>query len=280
MSKREISEQLRQDLELFREQIRSEKHPLIRKWVQDQQEYILGQLSLILNPIFRDTIEEWREKHKIPLFEGGKFHRDWIMEHLLENLPDDDTDERIYTLCKRCHVNPKIYGAFVITYLYYRDPRPYRMEKLSPFSQDPHFRAVDEFRYKSRIELDHGMPREEEYTDNTQRLSIRIFKDTTKGRLIEFIEENWKDIQELQKDLLPYPHRKKYEKFERDIQVYILYLLGNSASDIANIMQRENIPDELDDVTSIELEKDYLLEMSRISEIVSDVAKSIKSINE
>lgn len=276
--KSKISADLAKELETLRDYIKTEDEAYIHK----NQEYILATLALLLSKMFRSTIERWRKTYNIPNINPGSTlngHIEWAMKQG-NGVPYEETDDKVYALCKACHVNPKIYGSFVIDYLYLGDVLPFRPENNNPFSFDPHFNAQEEFRYRSRIELDYGMPREDEYTEEPQKAYIRIFGNTSQKNLINFVKKNWKDIAMIKKNLKPYPHGKKFKKIKRDIQIYLLYLLDKKVDHIAEVIYDENIPEDVTSVVQEKLEKDYDLENNRVYEIIEDIENHIKNINE
>lgn len=264
-----LSEDLIAELHALRNYIRSEEDINI----QSNQEFILGVISLLLNPLFRQTIKTWRKRFKIPKFNQVKTlngHIEWAMSQQGE-IPFEDTDKKIIALCKACHLNPRIYGSFIIDYLYYGEILPFRSESQSPFSNESVFIANDEFRYKSRVEVDYGMPRQDEYTGNPQKLYIRLFNNTSKKGLIKFIEANWKQISSVKKQLNLYPQKTKFKYFKRDIEIYLLFLTGNKVNKIADTIQDENVPAGVTPEKQFELEEKYALDEKRIYNIIDNV---------
>jgi hypothetical protein len=80
--------------------------------------------------------------------------------------------------------------------------------------------------------------------------------------MINFIKENWPMIENIQNNLQPYPHTKRYGSFKRDIVIYLLYQLGYKTPEIDKYLIKVNPSDEL-------LEGD-------IRQTITDVGKRIK----
>lgn len=253
------------------------------KEIQDDQEFILTTLALLLSPNFQKTIQEWRVNYKINVTEILNDYKGdlylWLSEQK-HDLPSSSYDKRICNLCLACNVHPKIYGEFVLEYLYVGFDIPVTSASLKSaklFDLSLHQPLKDEFRYKTRVELDYGEERDDNYTDEPQKVSIQIFKDTSKTGLIKFIETNWLGIQKTQRCLQAYPHTKKFEFFKRDMQVYLLHLLGKKPSEIASNLAKENIPDKEGEEFK-RLEKIYSLDEERIYKITEDFDARIASI--
>lgn len=246
------------------------------------QEYILTSLALLLNSEFKNTIASWRRKYGINVNEWkdelGSSYISWAMKSS-SNPPHWDYDSRVYSLCKKCHVNPRMFGNFVLEYLYKGRTEPV-LENWFFAPWFLHHSVEDEYRFKSRVEVDYGEERPDEYTDDPQKVFLQVFKDTSKTGLINFIEKNWeKRIKPLQQSLKPYPHSRKFEHFKRDIQIFILSLLDNKPNEIAGIIGKENIPEEESEERT-RLEDLYALDEDRIYDIIDNFRDHITSINE
>jgi hypothetical protein len=157
----------------------------------------------------------------------------------------------------------KLYSEFVLEYLYFRSVQ------ISKPSTDVKRTFNYEHKYKVKIDVDYGdylYEEELKYNGEPKKLLIEVFKDTTKNRLINFIEENWHEIEEYKKYLKAYPHTKLYGTFKRDVQVFILSLLGHKASEIGDILIQEN-------------HEDFSLSSNDIYQIINDFKLRIKQYN-
>lgn len=248
------------------------------EWVNTFQEIILTCLSLLLNENFHKSISILRIKHKVPnkWFTTGKLdnlYNDELVE-LLENSPDTTLNEysnEFSEICVKCGVTPKKYNYFVYGYFYLADV------KIDVEALD--FPIIsDDYKYKCGIEVVSGdklsFTDKPALKDTSPKAYIRFYKDTTINQLIEFIKSNKDLIRFIQKRLAggpqTYPHTKSYGRFKRDLQVYLLHLLGNKAPIIAEQIVKENIP-EGENIDIKELEKIYSLENDAIRQIIKDI---------
>lgn len=198
--------------------------------VQQLQAETMTILGLLINPKFRQIVDELREKYNIPEhWHTPKNNINYFDEYTLylesnKEAPTDNFDPTVLKICNEFNIDAKKYSEFVSNYLFFGNTQVLKPPHLEWFE---HFYATDEYRNKASIELDYGEGKEENITETPQKAYIRIYKDTSKTGLISFIEKNWIKISKIQKELEPYPHTKRYGKFKRDIQVYIYHLLGN-----------------------------------------------------
>jgi len=233
-----------------REDIINELHELL--WwlsetkedeVTSKQEEILQIISLITNKQFRKAITKLRNKYEIP--EHWHTPAFWKLEKTLgeteeifqqysdyiDTHPETPTmpyDEAVITFCNQFNLDFKKYGPFILDHLYYGHTWPSRPPQYEWFE---YLYVKDEYRHKTNIVLDYhdnnGRLRE-----TTQKAFIRFYGDTTINQIVEFLDKNQLVISQIQKELTPYPHQKKYGKFARDVKIYIKHLLGQKTSDI------------------------------------------------
>jgi len=234
-------------------------------WVNNNQEAIFTVLYLLLSADFSNKIARLREKHSIP--------KEW---HTKEKLTDEDWerwekwtletkptpprssyDEDIVTLCREVGINPMEYGEFIVGYLYFG-------QIMFTWPMGFNIQTADEYRYRAKLEADYGNGLYDISTNTPQKGYIRFYKDTTQNQLISFIKNNWKDIQSIQQDLLPYPHPKKYSVFKRDILIYLHHLFGNKAPTIAN------------EVASISDNEGYAVDDVEVRQIISFLDRKLK----
>lgn len=275
-----IDEQIKEELETLKQWLQKRDE----SWVQDNQEIILTTVYLLKNIEFKKEINSLRKIHKVPeKWHSARKREDSIYEEwweFIENKkptpPFTIMDREIIEICKKYKVNHKRYGNFVIEYLYFGDATPIRDYYYLNFN------ARGEYRYKARIELDFGEGMYDVPTNTPQKGYIRFFKDTTKNRLIKFIKENWDNIKQIQSNLQPYPHSRKFGSFKRDIQIYLIHLLGKKPDEIIEQVKKENIPNyETLDMYELEkLEKPYDLGENAVYELIKDIDKRIRSIRE
>lgn len=285
MSKKaKVSLEIAKELEEFLGYIQSWDKHIIRSYLANKvrqsnqeksdltiwQEHILTTLALILNPKFRERINSWREEYNFSEFDtSSSDYIDWA-KHQNPSPPYKNTDAKIYDLCADCRVDFKKYGTFIINYLYYGFVTPSGKSRI-PFNLNPYFAPKEEYRYKSRIELDYGIGKPDGYKSKLHKANIRIFGNTSQKNLINFIKVNWSYIVKLQKELEPYPHISKYDNIKREVQVYIFYLLGETATGNADRLSKENIPGNLPPEITEELEKEYNLYEDNINKIVKKI---------
>lgn len=253
-------------------------------WLTKTQEIMLTVLYLLTNQVFKENIGYLRTIYNIPkkFYESGK-NDDKLSNEQLKWIDEQTTNppficdhEDIIKLCNLCGVDSERYGQFVINYLYFGKVTPI------PFYTGYSWIAIDEFKYKARIEtvykfVDKGFGNNrhtEAYIDNGH---IRFYKDTTINQLIKFIKANKKDIRDIQTRMTKYPHSKKYGRFKRDIQIYILHLLGQNSEKIAQTIQDENIPA---DVTNQDKYKIYEPEETAVRQIISDIESKIRALKQ
>lgn len=248
------------------------------EWNKLNQEIILTCLSLLINENFHKNISTLRIKHKVPTkwFTTGKLDNPYINEltELYENAPDtilNEYSDEISDICRNCGIDPKKYNFFVFRYFYLANV------KIIVGAIDFPTMPSEEFKYKCRIELISGdklFAAKSVLKEKGTKAYIRFYKDTTINQLIEFIKSNKYLIRLIQNEIQhgpqPYPHTKSYGMFKRDLQVYLLHLLGNKAPDIAGQIATENIPQD-ENVDTKKLEEIYFLEESAIRQIIKDI---------
>lgn len=243
------------------------------KTVGKFQEQYITVISLIEDKKFLKKIIELRQRLKIPkdFFIYGN-NKDRYAEYCeyIDKFPEavqNSYNTIIIRLCHQFNIDWKLYGDMIIEFLYFDD----LMVAVPPDYEwfEYHF-TPEEYRYKTKIELDYGEAREKIIESEIPiKLSLRIYKDTTKTKLISFIEKNWEDISKVKDLLNPYPLSKKYKFFKRDIIIYILYSIG---------LNTEKILNELSDKYNTNDSKEYYLENTAIRQIITDFKKRIKSV--
>lgn len=183
-------------------------------------------------------------------------------------------DKRITNICRELHIDIKRYYDFIVDYMNFGHP----WVLITPhYEYFEHFHAEDEYRYKANIELDYGEGKQKDLSNTPRKAYIQFYKDTTPNQLIEFIKSNTTKIIEIQKNLPNYPHRKKYEHFKRDLQVYLLYLLGNNPTEIPSILIKNNVPDE-DTKEMVTLEEEYAIADPHVHVIIKEMEQRISEI--
>jgi len=241
--------------------------------VQQRQEEIITTLGLVINPRFQKIIKLHRIKFKVPTKWHTPKHSDDLYDEYLDyhdkikTAPTNVYDPAITHICDSFGLDRKKYREFILDYMYYGNVWVYAPPHYKWFE---HFYMKDEYRHRARFEIDYGEGKEEKLTDQPQKASIRIYQDTSKTGLIEFIENNWLEISKIQKELPEYPHSKRYGRFKRDIQIYILHLLGKNTNEIAKILD-ENIPEDI-------ANKAYYVDGSAIRQTAVDIEKRIADL--
>ena len=242
------------------------------KCIQNLQEYIFTIIYLITNTTFRLEIAKLREKYSIPLSYGvdDKDFNRWMYKKKPFS-PDSHNSKEIRDICLLCRVNPQVMGDFVFGYLYFGDVAP-----MKPYN-DVSIDAKDEVRFNCKLEaltMDYRtIPREDR-----ERGYIRFYKDTSRKGLENFIDANIDKIRQIQKGLKPYPYTrtKRYKYFKRDIQVYILNLLGNKKANILKELYDGNIPI---DNTDANLDEIYQIDDTKVYEIIEDIEEHLKNFS-
>lgn len=240
-----IDDQTRQDLEKFWQWI--EKND--EQWFQKHQEQILTCLALLINQQFRDKITVLRSELNVPKdWYTTRKHEDNYAEYLeyCESNPDKELkqphDKRITDICDKLNINVKRYYDFIVDYMYYSHP----WVLITPhYEYFEHYHADDEYRYKATIEPNYYEPRKRSLGQQPKTASIHIYNNTTKNGMKNFIDANWDKIKEMQQYLDPYPHKKKYGKFKRDIFIYLLHLKGNKTFQIDEALIAMDVNNEL-----------------------------------
>jgi hypothetical protein len=250
------------------------------KWVYSNQESILITLSMFLNPKFHQKIKELRQKYSIPesWYSTGdrkQVRLEWLEWHDSafyqgKEVPTEESEE-IVDICKSCSVDPQMYGYFVSTYFYYGEINP----DISDFTLP----SAGEFKFKARLEHASGDELKHLAEKQDSIAFIRFYEDTTINQLHEFIEINKEVIKFIQKSLADspgkFPHSKIYGRFKRDLEIYLLHLMGNKTAQIAETLKL-NIPDNADGKKLTELENLYELEDAHIRQIIKDLGKHVK----
>lgn len=240
-----IDDQTRQDLENFWQWIQKNDE----EWFRKHQEQILTCLALLVNQQFRDKISALRNKLNVPKdwYKTGK-HEDRYAEYVeyCESNPDKELkqphDKRITDICDELNINAKRYYDFIVDYMYYAHP----WVLITPhYEYFEHYHAEDEYRYKATIEPSYYESPKKSLGQIPKTVSIHIYSNTTKNGLKNFIVGNWDKIKEMQQYLDPYPHRKKYGKFKRDIYIYLLHLKGYSTLRIDEELIKNDPSNEL-----------------------------------
>lgn len=253
-------------------------HAFIQKkdgaWVNEYQEKIFAVLYMILNEDFRNKVEQLRKKYSIPeewhtkeklTDKDWNYWEKWV-EETEPTPPRTAYDEEIHLLCQEVGIDPIEYGEFVVGYLYFGDVNIIR-------SMGFNIQTDDEYRYKAKLETEHGLGLYDIPAITPQKGYIRFYKDTTKNQLIKFIEERWEYIERLKKDLPKYPHTKKYGRFKRDVQIYILHLLGQNTPSILDELTK-SIKDIDRELT--EEENSYFLDEPSVRQVIKDIDDRIK----
>lgn len=249
------------------------------KDIYRQQEFILSIISLITNDKFQARVKEFRGKYQIPIYcyttrKDDDLYDEYLALHKkYKDAPEYPMHPYIKQLCDEFGFDIKKHGEFIIDYLYHGHIRP-----IAPLYYPwlEHHYTGSEYKYKADLIADHG-GENKNVSEKPYAGYLRFYKDTTKNKLIKFIEENWDKIAKVQEELMEYPHHKHYGRFKRDIQVYILHLLGFTAPQIAdrivedNVIQDENRePTTLDDL--------YYIEDTTIRQIIVDVGSKINAL--
>ncbi|MFA7300800.1 MAG: hypothetical protein WC069_00615 [Candidatus Shapirobacteria bacterium] len=268
--KNTLSDFERKNFECLLDQVSKNEEEKVEKY----QEQYMTIVSLISDKQFLNRIIKMRHSFKIPNeFYGQDKEKKGYDSYLdyvnkTPNTPVNSYDKPIVELCNEYNVEWKLYGDMILDFLYYGTvgvsvPPDYEWFEY-------HF-TPEEYRYKTKIELDYGEAREK-FVDSEVpiKLSLRIYKDTTKTKLINFIKENWKDISNIKKSLCSYPLSKKYKYFRRDLLVYIYYKLGYK---VKEILEKLNYVSDDEDPKNF-----YNIENTAVRQIVVDFKKRIKDI--
>ncbi len=268
-----IDDSTRLDIKEFWEWIKEKDE----EWFQNHQEQIFTILALLLNKRFKEKILALRKSLKIPeewhtYKKNARLHEEY--QNYNKTYPNEALiiphDKRIIKICNNFGINIKRYYDFIVNYLYFGCAYVIIPKHFEYFE---YFFAKDEYRYKTTFELDYGEDKEQKLSETPLKGYIQFYKDTTPNQMISFIKANLPEIKKIQKHLPLYPHHKKYESFKRDLQVYILYLLGEKPMDIPDIMSK-NISKKASkkDVNEANIEE------AQVYAIIKDFGNRIKNI--
>ncbi len=267
-----ISDQLKGELLELKSWIQNQD----KDFINDIQETILVITSLITDEEFRLSIKKIRQYYKIPL--------EWQLQHRIVKKFNESEDigdiwfkwheqnrkepfvpgsDSLTKFCFKNNINLQRYGLFISNYIYFASVKPI----VPPLHNSP--KSLKAYRRKARLEI---MPKGS--ISGATRTYIRFYKDTTKPKLISFIEDNWNEIELIKSASTTYPQIRKFENFKRDIQIYILHLLGNNAPQIGEVIYNENVsdPDEQNDLV-----KEYSLDEPFIRQIIKNIKKQIEN---
>jgi len=238
------------------------------KTVYDFQEVIFNIIRVVTESSFRKTVLDLRQKYQLPEDfyttprDDDPKYEEWLNGHS-DKVPVDPWDKRIAKVCQKYQLNPDKYGEFVLNYLYFGEVLP--VGELVTLENDL---SIDEPKYKARISL------HKDKEDLPEGAYIRLYKDTTKNQLHEYIEKNWQIISFLQLLLTAFPtgRNRKAWLFRRDLVIYLHHSLGKEAPQIIDEIMKDFLTDENYDQD----EEKYNLNDSNIRKIASDFYKDIQ----
>ena len=236
--------------------------------VYDLREVILNIIRVISNSVFRGAIALLRQKYQVPT-DFYKYPRNkddkyenWLNDHA-DQVPVDPWDKRLAEVCQKHQLNPDKYGEFILNYLFFGEVFP--VGELVTLENEL---SVDEPRYKARISI------HKDKDPQPEGAYIRLYKDTTKNQLHEYIEKNWQIISFLQQFLTPFPatRNRKAWLFKRDLVIYLYHSLGKNTPEILDEIDRLFISDQ----SNSEKIDRYTPADSNIRKIASDFHKDIQ----
>lgn len=255
----------KQDLKTLLEWVKRQPEQI----VYDLQEVIFNFIRVLTDNSFRKTIVVQRRQYQVPQDflsmprEESNKYEDWLNNHS-DQVPVDPWDKRIAEVCQKHQLSPDKYGEFVLNYLYFGEVTP--VGELVTLENDL---SIDEPKYKARISI------HKDKDDLPEGVYIRLYQDTTKNQLHEYIDKNWQIITFLQQFLAPFPstRNRKAWLFKRDLVIFLNHSLGRNAPKIIDQIMSDFITDENYDKD----EKKYNLNDSNIRKIVSDFYKDIQN---
>ncbi|GEM_PF-2294403 len=218
-------------------------------WTRDNQEYIITTISLLLNSKFRSLIGNLRKEYKVKKY--GALIRNDILDYdgytvkIKDKLLKKDIPQHeIRNICEACNVDFSTYLQCIENYIYANHIEP--LPLIDGFDNYGAFK--NEYKYKSRVEVFGRKYQSPSGDRNTVRAYIQFYSDTTPNQIKNFIDDNASTIKGLQPLLSSYPHSKRYGSFKRDIQIYLLHLLGYKAPEIDEKIIEQNPDDTLFEV--------------------------------
>lgn len=237
------------------------------------QELLLNSLRLITNRKFRQEIKDIREKLKVPTswFDNNKNkdnYNEWLKwsNKFVGNKPRQWlVDDFVRELCKNYKLSHKRYGEFIESYTLFNSMYPGKPIMFQ------NILAKDEFRYKARIEADYGEGA------SPRGGYIRFFKNTSINKLKKFIESNKEIIDEIKEHISDYPHKRirKPDIFKRDLEVYILHLIGYDSTKIAEEILGE-YESKYSEEPPIQEKEIYALDNNNINQIIGEIKREIR----